>query len=162
MTAEYSTLRIATRLPGTIGPQSLHRFYDRHATDPLLIDKWFAAQALIPGADAAGRVRQLMEHKDFTLKTPNRVYALIRNFIGGNFSGFHAPSGEGYRLAADAIIELDAINPQVASRLATGFRTWRMFGVENRSKAQAELQRILKTKPLSPDVYEIISRTLMA
>ncbi|MBG1232203.1 aminopeptidase N [Aestuariivirga litoralis] len=162
MTAEYGALRIATRFENPLAEDLLARFYQSHSADPLLIDKWFAAQATTPGENSAARVRALMSHKDFTVKTPNRVYALLRNFIGANFNGFHAPSGEGYRLAADVIIAIDAINPQVASRLATGFRTWRMFDVNNRQKAQGELQRILAAKPLSPDVFEIISRTLKA
>ena len=120
----------------------------------------FAAQALVPGHEAASRVKALINHPDFTWKTPNRVYSLLRNFIGGNFSGFHAAGGAGYDLAADAIITLDDINPQVASRLATGFRTWRMFDGDRRADAQKAMQRILKKKPLSADVYEIISRTL--
>jgi len=162
MTAEYSALRISTRLRGALPEELSKRFFEAHHSDPLLIDKWFAAQALAPSENAAERVRTLMSHKDFTVKTPNRVYALLRNFIGGNFIGFHAPDGAGYKLAADVIIAIDAINPQVASRLATGFRTWRMFDAGNRKKAEAELQRILATKPLSPDVFEIISRTLKA
>ncbi|MEO9168315.1 MAG: aminopeptidase N C-terminal domain-containing protein, partial [Aestuariivirga sp.] len=137
-------------------------FYDRHQNDPLLMDKWFAAQALIPGVESAKRVRKLMGQQAFNFKTPNRVYALLRNFIGSNFSGFHDETGAGYLLAAQAIIELNAINPQVASRLATGFRSWQLFDTPRRKKAQAAMQEILRVKDLSRDVYEIISRTLKA
>jgi aminopeptidase N len=162
MTVEFGALRLGVRLDEKTSGEMLARFYQKHAGDHLLVDKWFAAQALIPDHEAAERVRQLMQHKAFTLKTPNRVYALLRNFIGGNFRGFHAASGKGYDLAAEMIIALDAINPQVASRLATGFRTWRMFDVARRAKAQGALRKILQTPDLSRDVYEIISRTLKA
>ena len=160
MTAEYSALGIATRLDETMAERLLDSFYQRHAEDHLLIDKWFAAQAVMPGGNAPARVRHLMTHDAFNMKTPNRVYALIRNFIGGNITGFHAASGAGYELAADAILALDVINPQVASRLATGFRTWRMFDAPRRAKAERALKRILTTSGLSRDVDEIISRTL--
>lgn len=126
------------------------------------MDKWFAAQALVPGAATVASVRKLMTHASFSLKTPNRVYALLRNFIGGNFNGFHAANGAGYALAAEAIITLNAINPQVASRLATGFRTWQLFDAPRRAAAQKAMQKILKTRGLSQDVFEIISRTLKA
>ena len=160
MTAEYSALRIATRFHEPVAEDMLNVFYQRHAQDHLLIDKWFAAQAMMPGVNASARVRRLMAHDAFNLKTPNRVYALIRNFIGGNVTGFHAADGAGYELAGDAILALDVINPQVASRLATGFRTWRMLNAPRRAKAQSVLQRILQTQGLSKDVHEIISRTL--
>jgi aminopeptidase N len=159
MTVEFSALALAARMDHARVSAMLATFYDRHSNDHLLVDKWFAVQAVMPG-HAAARVRRLMEHKDFTLKTPNRVYALVRNFIGGNLAGFHAEDGEGYRLAADAIIALNAINPQVASRMATGFRSWRMFNAARRSVAQAEMQRVLAEPQLSRDVLEIITRTI--
>jgi aminopeptidase N len=159
MTVEYSSLALATRMDHPRASALLNAFYERHHTDPLLIDKWFAVQSLMPGK-AAKRVEALTTHKDFTWKTPNRVYALVRNFIGGNLAGFHAEDGEGYRLAAEAIITLNGINPQVASRLATGFRSWRMFNAPRRAAAQREMQRILAEPALSRDVLEIITRTL--
>jgi aminopeptidase N len=160
MTVEFSALQTGARLGGATGEGMLATFHARHGKDQLLIDKWFAVQALLPGVHSAERVRKLMVHPDFTYKTPNRVYALLRNFIGGNFTGFHAASGAGYALAADAILKLDATNPQVASRLATGFRSWRKFDGPRRKKSEAALKRILAAKGLSRDVYEIISRTL--
>ena len=160
MTEEFGALRQAAHWGGALGEEIIAQFYQRHKSDPLLMDKWFAAQALVPGADAAKRVAKLMAHEAFSFKTPNRVYALLRNFIGGNFSGFHAANGGGYALAAQAIIKLNAINPQVASRLATGFRTWQLFDKPRQQKSEAAMREILKTKDLSRDVYEIISRTL--
>ncbi len=162
MTVAYGALKLGARSDKKISTSLLTAFYQKHSTDHLLVDKWFAVQALIPDAGAAARVKRLMQHEAFTLKTPNRVYALVRNFIGGNFRGFHVASGAGYQLAAETILALDTINPQVASRLATGFRSWRMFDATRRAKAQAALRKIVKTKGLSRDVYEIISRTLGA
>ena len=160
MTAEFAALELAARLNNVVGQNIVDRFYQRHREDSLLVNKWFAAQALVPGEDASWRVKELIMHPDFKWTTPNRIYALLRNFVDGNFSGFHSVSGAGYELAADAIIRLDDINPQVASRLATGFSSWRMFDGPRRATAQRAMRRILKKKPLSADVYEIISRTL--
>jgi aminopeptidase N len=140
----------------------LNEFYTRHKSDPLIIDKWFGMNASIPGADASQRIERLLKHPDFKLSTPNRVYALIGGFSGGNPSGFNAADGSGYRVVADVIIALNAINPQVASRMATGFRSWRLYESKRRAHAQAEMQRILATTNLSRDVFEIISRTLQA
>jgi aminopeptidase N len=63
-------------------------------------------------------------------------------------------------VVADAIIRLNDINPQVAARMATGFRSWRQFDAPRRAAAQANMRRILDVKALSSDVFEIITRTL--
>ncbi len=139
----------------------LNEFHARHKNDPLIVDKWFALNAAIPGANASKRIERLLKHPDFKMSTPNRVYALIGGF-SNNPSGFHAVDGSGYRIVTDIIIALNAINPQVASRMATGFRSWKLYNAPRRARAQAEMQRILATPELSLDVFEIISRTLQA
>ena len=138
----------------------LERFHTRHAIDHLLVDKWFALNSYIPGAGAAARIERLMSHRDFRLSTPNRVYALIGGFTSVNLSGFNAADGEGYRVVADTILKLDQINPQVAARMATGFRSWRILNEVRRKAAAAQLERIVATPNLSRDTFEIISRTL--
>jgi aminopeptidase N len=138
----------------------LDTFYTAHAHDHLLLDRWFLFNATLPGNEAAKHIEKLTKHKDFKLTTPNRVYALIGGFSGGNLAGFNTASGEGYRVVADQIIKLNAINPQVAARIATGFRSWKLFDAPRRAAASREMKRILAEKSLSSDVYEIISRTL--
>ena len=64
--------------------------------------------------------------RDFDIKNPNRVRSLIGAFTG-NPAVFHEKSGAGYRLLADFVIKLDAINPQIAARLLTALGTWRRF-----------------------------------
>jgi aminopeptidase N len=140
----------------------LSAFYQRHKTDHLILDKWFGLNAAIPGADAFKRIERLLKHPDFKLSTPNRVYALVAGFANGNSTGFNAASGDGYRVVADVIIALNAINPQVAARLATAYRSWKLYNVNRRTHAQKNMQRILATPALSNDVFEIISRTLKA
>jgi aminopeptidase N len=140
----------------------LEQFYDRHKDDHLILDKWFGLNAAIPGAGAAQRIEKLLKHPDFKLTTPNKVYALVASFANGNSTGFHSASGEGYRVVADVIMALNAINPQVAARLATAFRSWKLYNVDRRNHAQKNMQRILATPGLSNDVFEIISRTLKA
>jgi aminopeptidase N len=139
----------------------LNAFYTRHKNDPLILDKWFAMNASIPGSDAAQRIARLLKHPDFKLTTPNRVYALVGGF-SANPSGFNSADGSGYHLVADMIIALNAINPQVASRMATGFRSWKLYDAKRQSHSTREMKRILATPKLSRDVFEIISRTLKA
>ncbi len=162
MTAEMSALVCIKNLNRPEHDKMLAEFHARHSDDHLIIDKWFGLNAAIPGSDAAARIVKLLKHPDFKLSTPNRVYALVSGFANSNATGFHAASGEGYRVVADVIIALNAINPQVAARLATAYRSWRLYNVDRRNHAQRQMQRILATPALSNDVFEIISRTLKA
>jgi aminopeptidase N len=160
MTMEAGVLAAVLHVDDVTTGQMLDRFYERHAGDHLLVDKWFAFAAAKPAQSPAARIETLTKHSAFTFKTPNRVYALIGGFTVGNLAGFHARDGSGYRLLADVIITLNSINPQVASRMATNFRSWKQYEVECREHAAAEMRRILSSPGLSNDVYEIISRTL--
>ena len=54
---------------------------------------------------------------DFIISNPNRARSLISVFAG-NMENFHAKTGDGYEFIGDSVIELDALNPQVAARLA--------------------------------------------
>ena len=140
--------------------QALAAFYAKWGNEALVVDKWLQVQATsrLPGATA--RVRELMQHPAFDLKNPNKVYALLRGFCGGNPRHFHAADGSGYRLAADVIVELQAINPQVASRLARGFDRWRQFDVVRQGHARASLERIAACDDLARDVAEVVGSAL--
>jgi aminopeptidase N len=156
MTVEAGALGavISTDLP-TVDAM-LETFHKRHAHDHLLLDKWFMMKAARPGA----QISEVMQHPSFSLKTPNRVYALVGGFTSGNLAAFHAANGTGYDLLADLIMKLNTTNPQLASRVSTSFRSWKLYDAPRRSKAAPAMQRILDTPGLSQDVFEIISRTL--
>jgi aminopeptidase N len=61
---------------------------------------------------------------------------------------------------ADRILALDPNNPQVASRMTTAFKSWRMLESGRRARAKAALQRIADTPKLSRDVHDIAQRAL--
>ncbi len=160
MTTEIGSLGVMLGINAAETIIELDKFYERHAADHLLVDKWFALNAQVPGPGAAGRIEKLMQHPAFRLTTPNRVYALIGGFTSGNFAGFHDGSGEGYRVVADTILKLDGINPQVAARMATGFRSWRVMDQMRRDAANRHLERIVSTPKLSRDTFEITHKML--
>ncbi len=139
---------------------ALDKFYTRHAGDHLLVDKWFALNSYVPGAGAAARIERLMAHPDFRLEHAKPRLCAHRRVHVGKSSGFNAADGEGYRVVADTILKLDRINPQVAARMATGFRSWRIMDEVRRRAAAAQLERLVATPGLSRDAFEIISRTL--
>jgi aminopeptidase N len=138
---------------------ALEEFHARWKDEPLVVDKWLAVQAgsRLPGTLA--RVKELLAHPAFDLKVPNKVYALIRGF-SANHVRFHAADGSGYEFLADRVIELNALNPQVAARMARGFDRWRKFDPARQAKARAALERIREAAGLSRDVAEIVSKAL--
>ena len=138
---------------------ALAAFYDTWRDEALVVDKWLAIQATARVTTAAA-VRELMRHPAFDLKNPNRVYALIRGFTGANPRAFHATDGAGYALAADVIVDLQAMNPQVASRIARSFDRWRAFDSDRQAHARAALERILTTENLAKDVAEVVGNAL--
>jgi aminopeptidase N len=159
MTGEIGAISSVLQLENVRVTEMLEAFFKRHHQDALLLDKWFMFEGARPLTNAASRLEKILTHPDFKFTTPNRVYALLGGFTS-NQAGFHAADGEGYRLLADSIITLNGINPQVASRMATSFRSWRLFNAVRCGHAELQMRRILATPALSRDVYEIISRTL--
>ncbi|HAT30045.1 MAG TPA: aminopeptidase N, partial [Janthinobacterium sp.] len=143
---------------GAPSAKALSAFYRDFEQEALVIDKWFALQASAPSTDVAG-VRALMKHPAFTLKNPNRARSLIFNFCAGNPSQFHAPDGSGYAFWAEQVVALDALNPQVAARLARSMDRWRRYVPALQTHMKAALETVAAAK-LSNDTLEVISKAL--
>jgi aminopeptidase N len=143
-----------------LGEESLAAFYARWSGEPLVLDKWFALQAQSSRADTLARVERLLAHPDFSLTNPNRVRALIGAFAAGNPVRFHAADGRGYRFLTDRILELDPLNPQIASRLLYPMTRWRRYDEGRQQRMREQLERILEVEGLSNDVYEVVSKSL--
>ena len=137
---------------------ALKTFGQKWAHDPLVMDQWFSIQVSRPQGDALERARFLMEHEAFSLTNPNKVRALIGAFAQ-NRVNFHRLDGEGYKLLANAVIELNRLNPEIAARLLTPLTRWRRFDETRQDLMKAELERI-QAEELSPNVYEVIEKAL--
>lgn len=141
---------------------ALSAFEQRWIDDALVMDKWFAIQASKPGEATIEVVRTLMEHPAFSITNPNKVRSLIGAFSMANPTGFHAANGAAYRFHADRVIELDSLNPQVASRMASAFNQWRRYDQDRQALMKIELERIAAVDDLSPGVFEIVSKAIGA
>ncbi len=139
---------------------ALEEFAQRWSAYPLVMDQWFSIQAASPLPGGLERVEKLMQHPAFTIRNPNKVRALIGAFANQNLANFHRADGAGYRFVADRIIELNKLNPQIASRMLTPLTRWRKFDGARQELMKAELARIMATDALSPDVYEVVSKSL--
>ncbi|WP_447747896.1 aminopeptidase N [Pseudomonas nicosulfuronedens] len=140
--------------------EALAMFADYFKDDPLVMDQWFSVQAGCSLPGGLERVQELMKHSAFTLKNPNKIRALIGAFANQNAVNFHRADGAGYRFLAEQIITLNALNPQIASRLLTPLTRWRKYAPQRQALMRAELERILASGELSSDVYEVVSKSL--
>jgi aminopeptidase N len=141
---------------------ALERFHALFKDDPLVLDKWFSLQATEQERDGRvfERVKRLLKHPDFTLANPNRARSLIGAFCLGNPAGFHRADGAGYTFWADRVLEIDAINPQFASRVARALDRWTRLVEPYRTAAHSAIARVAAQPRLSTDTHEIVSRAL--
>jgi aminopeptidase N len=137
----------------------LQRYFDDFSEEALVVDKWFALQASARHSDVTA-VRKLMQHPAFTLNNPNRARSLIFSFCNANPAQFHAMDGSGYDFWAEQVIALNAINPQIAARLARSLDHWQNYQPVLREQMHAALQRVANEKSLSKDVRELVNKAL--
>ncbi|CAM9463356.1 unnamed protein product [Pylaiella littoralis] len=138
--------------------EALAKFYKDADGDFLVLNKWFGIQASADLPDLLPRVKELMQHEDFTLKNPNRLRSVVSSFAGCQ-SKFHAKDGSGYEFLGDMVLEVDQLNPQVASRLATMFSAYRRYDEKRQELMRKQLTRIRDSSP-SKDTYEVATRCL--
>jgi aminopeptidase N len=140
--------------------KALSDFYQRWKHEALVVNQWLQVQASCQLPGALQRVKTLMEHESFDVKNPNKVRSVIGVFASSNAIGFHVADGSGYEFLADQILLLDALNPQVASRMLSSLTKWRKYSAQRQEKMRAQLARILAQPGLSKDVYEVVSKSL--
>jgi aminopeptidase N len=160
MTDRIAALATLSLISGDAREHALRSFAERYRDEPLILDKWFGLQAAIPEAGTLDRVRRLMAHPAFSLANPNRVRSLVGSFALGNPTQFHRADGAGYDFLADLALELDGANPQLAARLVTAFGTWKILEAGRRGKAETALRHLADAPRLSPDVGDLVQRSL--
>lgn len=140
--------------------EALIDFYGSWATNPLVVNKWLSIQATADLEDTFAQVKSLMQHEAFDIKNPNKVYALVGGFCVGNPVKFHAANGEGYKFLGEIVIELNKLNPQVAARMLNPLTQWHKFDTRRQELMCEQLNRIKQAGSLSPDVEEVITKSL--
>ena len=162
-------LRALTDSHSPLADSALQRLHALAKGDALMLDKWFILQARVPepvGADglATGssfmRAKALMKHADFSLRNPNRMRSLLMPLCTDNPAAFHRRDGAGYGLWADALMQVDSINPQTASRLARAMDRSATLAEPYRTAAFEAIARVAAKPGLSNDVREIVTKAL--
>ena len=159
MTDRQGAMTVLASLDRPEREAALDAFYQRYQGDALVLDKWFAVQAMAQRRDSIDRIEALLKHPQFSAANPNRLRS-VGSVFGMNQWAFHDRSGRGYRLLADLILEADRLNPQVAARLVAPFGRWRRFDEGRGALMRAELERMVASPGLSKDVYEQASKSL--
>jgi aminopeptidase N len=146
--------------------EELADFFQRFEHEALVVDKWFTLQATaqrVPdGRDVSfvTHVLGLLSHAAFNLRNPNRARSVVVQFSRMNPLHFHDPSGHGYDLWAEYTLKLDAINPQIASRLARSLDLWKRYTPDRQALMRAALESVAAHKGLSKETSEVVSKAL--
>ena len=149
---------VAAQLP--CRAELLAAFDEKWHQDGLVMDKWFVLQATSPAADTLSKVRELLNHRSFSMGNPNRVRSLIGAFAAGNPAAFHALDGSGYQFMVEMLSELNHRNPQVASRLIEPLIRLKRYDAKRQEMMRAALEQLKGLENLSGDLFEKISKAL--
>ena len=140
--------------------QALDDFARQWKGDALVMDKWFSLQARSSKPNVLDDVKALQNHPCFSIKNPNKVRSLIGIFCLMNHTAFHSRDGSGYVFLTEKIIELNAINPQIAARLVKPLISWKKYDAERQVLMKVSLEKIKAVPDLSKDVFEIVDASL--
>ncbi|MFM9879659.1 MAG: aminopeptidase N [Burkholderiaceae bacterium] len=166
MTDRFGALCALVDGHAPLAAEALQRFHALHAGDELVIDKWFNLQARTPEPLGGGngqvlaKVKALMQHPDFSIKNPNRARSLLAGYCRENPAAFHRADAAGYVFWAERVLEIDAINPQLAARMSRTMDRWQVLAEPWRSAAREAVARVAASPRLSDDVREIVSKAL--
>ncbi|MDD2829785.1 MAG: aminopeptidase N [Sulfuricurvum sp.] len=157
MSSRLVALDLLENYAPELAGEALNNFYQQHSHETLIMNKYFALLASSQREGTLERVIALQEDSAFDIKVPNLVRALYGAF-SRNAVAFH--TSEGYAFIADKVIEMDALNPQIASGLAGAFKSYSKLSPLLKEDMGTQLERIKNHEGLSNNVYEIITKIL--
>ena len=159
MTDQIACLQMVVHYHHDLRDRIVSRFYEQWKDTALVLDKWFSALGSSCADNAIEQIRPLFDHPAYTLANPNRARSLLGAMVT-NSSVFHQQDGAGYAFAAQKILELDAINPQVAARLANPFVHWRKLVAQQGQLMKSQVENMLEQGEMSNDLNELLSTSL--
>ncbi|MEK6658213.1 MAG: aminopeptidase N [Campylobacterota bacterium] len=159
MTDRVAALDILENIAPLHAKISQEHFYKRYKNDTLVMNKYFSLLASSQREGVLERVAALQNDDAYNELVPNLVRSLIGSF-SRNYKYFHAKDGFGYKFVVDKIIDIDKINPQMASGLAGAFKTYEKLNSVNKKLMRAELEKVVSEPSISKNVYEIVSKII--
>ena len=159
MTDQIACLQIVVHCRHPLRERIVAEFYQQWKDNTLVIDKWFSVLGSNQSEDALDQIKPLFDHPAYSLTNPNRARSLLGAMIA-NSSAFHQRDGSGYELAAQKLLQLDSINPQVAARLANPFIHWRKLVAEQEALMKSQVEAMLEAEKMSNDLNELLTTSL--
>jgi aminopeptidase N len=159
MTDQVACLQVVVHCRHPLRERIVTQFYQQWKDNALVVDKWFSVLGSSQLDDALDQIKPLFDHPAYTLTNPNRARSLLGSMIA-NSSAFHQADGAGYACAAQKILQLDAINPQVAARLANPFVHWRKLVAGQGQLMKSQLEEMLAHDEVSNDLNELLTTSL--
>lgn len=159
MTDEFNSLNCLSVVGGETWARASKKFYDKFNSETLVMQKWLSVEAGVDRDDILDRLYELEGNKVYDKSVPNLVRSLWGSFCR-NHTQFHHESGRGYKAVAAKIVEVDKLNPQMASRLCSAFRIYKKLDTSRQSLVKKQLEFILEQKDISKNVFEIIDLTI--
>ncbi len=135
----------------------LKEFYQQAQNSDLLMDKYFAicAHSVKNSAlDANKYIIELIKDKNFKINNPNKVYSLLGSYFSQN-PAFHTSLG--YKLWLEKLLELDTLNPQIASSIAKMVQQVHIYEEEYKNILLVQIKQALH-QVKSIDVKEVIGK----
>jgi len=159
MTDQIACLQIVVHCRHALRDRIVAQFYEQWQDNALVVDKWFSVLGSNQGEDALEQIKPLFDHPAYSLSNPNRARSLLGAMIA-NSSAFHQVDGSGYALAAQKLLQLDAINPQVAARLANPLVHWRKLVIQQEALMKSQVEAMLGSDKMSNDLNELLTTSL--
>ncbi|MDO9266264.1 MAG: aminopeptidase N C-terminal domain-containing protein, partial [Sulfurimonas sp.] len=159
MTDRIAALDILENTSPEFSAIALEHFYKKYKDNTLVMNKYFSILAASHRDGTLDRVMALQNDDAYNELVPNLVRSLIGVFAR-NYKHFHSKDGLGYKFVVDKIIDIDKINPQMASGLAGAFKIYEKLNSVNKKLMKVELDRVVSEPSISKNVYEIVSKIL--
>ena len=139
----------------------LNDFYKKWKNNHLVIEKWFEMMSTLNiGSQGLNLIKNLLKHKDFDYKNPNKLRSVLSTFQRENVLLFHANDSSGYKFVSEQVAIIDKSNPQAAARLILPLTRFKNYSCERKNKIKDVLKSI--NKPfISNDLSEIIEKALI-
>ncbi len=159
MTDSMAALAALNDHDSTWRSDAMSCFLSKWESESLVLCKWLILQATQRNEGVLEQVKEISESDLFDWRRPNSVNALFGAFTR-NWWGFHREDGAGYELITAAIKRLNESNPQLAARLLRPLTEWQSVDSGRQKKMRQQLKEIAELQGVSPDVYEIASKSM--
>ena len=139
----------------------LNEFYKKWEGNDLVVEKWFEMMATLNiGNEGLNFIKNLLKHKAFDYKNPNKLRSVLSTFQRENILLFHSNDSSGYKFISEQVAIIDKSNPQVAARLILPLTRFNNFTNERKIKIRTVLKNI--NRPfISNDLSEIVQKALI-